>query len=168
MDERGGSSMSGAPEIVTLVAALGCGTLAGVWFAFSGFVMAALGRLPAPQGIAAMQSINRLAPTPPLMTAMFGTALLCLGLMIWALLSLDETGARWVLAGGVVYLVGTIGVTMAGNVPLNNALESADPESAAGAELWSEYLRKWTAWNHVRLLGSLAAAALLVLALIAD
>ncbi len=160
--------MSGAPEIVTFVAALGCGLLAGVWFAFSGFVMAALGRLPAPDGIAAMQSINRLAVTPPLMIAMFGTALVCLGLMVWALLSLDETGAPWVLAGAAVYLVSTIGVTMAGNVPLNNALDAADPQSAAGAERWSDYLRRWTAWNHVRLVGSLAAAALLVLALIAD
>jgi uncharacterized membrane protein len=43
---------------LTLVAALGCGLMAGVFFAFSAFVMKALARLPLAQGIAAMQSIN--------------------------------------------------------------------------------------------------------------
>ena len=44
--------------VLTVAAALGCGIVAGVFFAFSSFVMAALARLPAGQGIAAMQSIN--------------------------------------------------------------------------------------------------------------
>jgi uncharacterized membrane protein len=44
--------------VLTVVAALGCGLNAGVFFAFSSFVMAALRRLPPAQGIAAMQSIN--------------------------------------------------------------------------------------------------------------
>jgi hypothetical protein len=48
-------------EWATLGTALGCGLLAGVFFAFSAFVMPALRRLPASQGIAAMQSINKLA-----------------------------------------------------------------------------------------------------------
>src|SRR5215204_4121571 len=40
---------------LTVAAALGCGVVAGVFFAFSSFVMAAFARLPAGQGIAAMQ-----------------------------------------------------------------------------------------------------------------
>ncbi len=71
-------------EWVALGTALGCGLLAGVFFAFSAFVMPALRRLPAAQGIAAMQSINRLAVTPALMTALFGTAVACVGLAAWA------------------------------------------------------------------------------------
>ena len=160
--------MSGAPEVITLLAALGCGVMAGVWFAFSAFVMAALDRLPAAQGMAAMQSINVLALTPPLMTALFGTGLACLGLMVWALLSLDEPGAGWVLGGGALYLVGSIGVTMAANVPLNNGLASEDPQSTAGAGRWSAYVSRWTAWNHLRCVTAVGAAALLVVALLAD
>src|SRR5699024_3882947 len=41
-----------------VVTALGCGLVAGIFFAFSNFVIQALGRLPPAQGIAAMQSIN--------------------------------------------------------------------------------------------------------------
>ena len=43
---------------LTLFAALGCGLIAGVFFAFSTFVMKALARLPSGEGMAAMQSIN--------------------------------------------------------------------------------------------------------------
>ena len=50
--------MSGVPYVATLATTLGCGLNAGVFFAFSTFVMPALKRLPAAQGIAAMQSIN--------------------------------------------------------------------------------------------------------------
>jgi uncharacterized membrane protein len=158
--------MSGFVEIATLVTAIGCGLVAGVWFTFSAFVMPALDRLAAADGIAAMQSINRLAVTPPLMIAMFGTALACLGLAVWAVASLGESEAPLVLAAAALYLVGTIVVTIAANVPRNDALEQLDPHGGAATDGWARYVREWTAWNHVRLLTSLAAAALLTIALI--
>jgi uncharacterized membrane protein len=158
--------MSGFVEIATLVTALGCGLVAGVWFTFSAFVMPALDRLAAAEGIAAMQSINRLAVTPPLMIAMFGTALACLGLAVWAVASLGESEAPLVLAAAALYLVGTIVVTIAANVPRNDALEQLDPHGVSAGDGWDRYVREWTAWNHVRLVTSLAAAALLTIALI--
>jgi len=42
---------------LTLFVALGCGLIAGVFFAFSAFVMKALARLSSAEGIAAMQSM---------------------------------------------------------------------------------------------------------------
>ena len=160
--------MSAPVHTATVVAALGCGLLAGVWFAFSGFVMSALERLPSAQGIAAMQSINRLAVTPPLMIAMFGVAVLCLGLAGWAAVSLGDRRAAWVLAGGALYLVGTVGVTMAGNVPLNDSLAALAPDGAGAAQEWERYTSRWTALNHVRCVTALAAAALLTVALTRD
>ncbi|WP_047865673.1 anthrone oxygenase family protein [Rubrobacter aplysinae] len=151
--------------VLTLLSALGCGLNAGVLFAFSSFVMPALKRLPPAQGIAAMQSINILAVTPPFMMTLFGTAAACLVLIVWAVLSLGEQSAALVLAGGILYLVGTIGVTAARNVPLNNRLAALNPESAEAMDRWNEYVRKWTAWNHLRVVASLAAAAVLTIAL---
>ena len=49
---------------LTIVGAVGSGLVAGVFFAFSTFVMSGLRRAPAPAGIAAMQSINRAGPDP--------------------------------------------------------------------------------------------------------
>jgi uncharacterized membrane protein len=43
---------------LTFLAALGGGLMTGLFFVFSAFMMTALARLPAGQGMAAMQSIN--------------------------------------------------------------------------------------------------------------
>lgn len=155
--------MSGILYVATLASALGCGLVAGVFFAFSTFVMGALERLPPAQGIAAMQSINRVAVTPAFMTALFGTAAACLGLIGWAVISWGERPAALVLAGGALYLVGTIGVTIARNVPLNDGLAKLHPQDAES--FWTRYLSVWTAWNHVRTAAALAAAATLSIAL---
>jgi uncharacterized membrane protein len=127
--------------------------------------MPALRRLPQAHGIAAMQSINVLAVTPVFMTALFGTAAACLGLVVWAVISWGEQPAALVLAGGALYIVGSIGVTIACNVPLNNRLANMHPQSADAANRWDEYVTKWSAWNHVRTGAALGAAALLMVAM---
>jgi uncharacterized membrane protein len=150
---------------LTLVSALACGLTAGVFFAFSTFVMRALARLPAAQGIAAMQSINVAAINPLFMVTLFGTALACLVLAPWSMLRWDQPGAALLLAGGLIYVAGTAGVTIAFNVPRNNSLAGADPNGTEAATLWTRFVREWTAWNHVRTVAALVAAALLTLAL---
>ena len=157
--------MTGPLEWAVLAAALGCGLSAGVFYAFSTFVMPALARLPSAQGIAAMQSINRLAVTPAFMTALFGTALACAGLAAWALAGWGQRPAPWVLAGCALYLVGAIVVTIAANVPLNDALAATRPDGTGAADRWNGYLRRWTAWNHLRTAAALAATGLLIVAL---
>ncbi len=147
-------------------AALGSGLIAGVFFAFSTFVMAGLARLPQAQGLAAMQSINRTAVRPPFMAALFGTALVCLGPAVWAVANWRDRTAGWVLAGAGLYLIGAIVVTIAANVPRNEALTNLDPGDPDAAQLWAGYVRSWTGWNHVRTLASLVAAGLFTAALI--
>ncbi len=157
--------MSGLLYAATLATALGCGLVAGIFFAFSSFVMPALKRLPSAEGIAAMQSIIVLAVTPVFMTALFGTAAACLGLVVWAVISWGEPSATLVFSAGALYLVGAIGVTMARNVPLNNGLAKLHPRGVEAKGRWDRFLTKWTAWNHVRTVTALAAAALLTVAL---
>ena len=151
---------------LTFVSALGCGLIAGVFFAFSAFVMKALARLPPAQGIAAMQSINVVVINPLFMVALFGTALACVALVVSSLFRWNQPSVVYLLVGSLLYLVGTIAVTMAFNVPRNDALAAADPESADGARLWAGYVTSWTAWNSVRTAAALAAAALLTFALL--
>ncbi len=150
---------------LTLVSALGCGLVAGAFFAFSTFVMRALARLPPGQGIAAMQSINLTVINPLFMGALFGTASASVFLAVTALRSWHEPGAVYLLAGSLLYVLGTVGVTTVFNVPLNNALAAVGPDSAEGANLWRHYVARWTAWNHVRTAAALAAAAALTSAL---
>ena len=56
-------------------------------------------------------------------------------------------------------------MTVAFNVPLNNRLASAEPDSPAAEALWAHYLSRWTLWNHVRTVASLVAAGLFAMAL---
>lgn len=151
--------------ILTLVAALGCGLIAGVFFAFSAFVMKALARLPSSQGIAAMQSINVVVLNRWFLGAFFGTGAACALLMIASILRWQRPDALYLLVGGALYLVGTLLVTIVCNVPRNESLAAVSPEDSRGAQTWARYVPSWTAWNHVRTAAALAAAALLSLAL---
>ena len=150
-------------QILVLLCALGSGLVAGVFYAFSTFVMKALGRLPAAQGIAAMQSINIVVINPWFMIALFGTALLCLAVMVLSFQGGAPGGLP--VAGGLLYVLGTIGVTIAFNVPRNNSLARTAPATAEAAALWTDYLSGWTRWNHVRTLAALAASAAFTIAL---
>jgi uncharacterized membrane protein len=150
-------------DFVTLVAAIGCGLVAGVLFAFSSFVMKALGNLPPAQGIAAMQSINVAVINPWFMTAFLGTAAACVCAMIAPFLPSSGPGAWYLLAGSVLYLAGSVLVTLLFNVPRNDALAAVSPASPEGARLWAAYLSTWSAWNHVRTTAALAAAVLFTL-----
>lgn len=154
-----------AISALTLGSALGCGLVAGVFFAFSSFVMKALARLPPAQGIAAMQSINVAVINPVFLGVFLGTAAACALLAVSSLVRWHKPGAPYLLAGCLLYLAGTFLVTIIFNVPHNNALAAVDPASAEGARLWASYLSRWTAWNHVRTLAALAAASALTLAL---
>jgi uncharacterized membrane protein len=155
-------------QALTFGTALGCGVSAGVFFAFSSFVMSGLARIPAASGIAAMQSINVTAQRPALMTLLFGTAAATVPLMVIAVRHRGEHPTALLLIGGLLYLVGTIGLTGGYHVPLNNALARLDPDSANAAAQWHDYVRDWTRWNHVRTLSSLGAAAAFTLALLRD
>lgn len=148
-----------------LFAAIGCGLVAGVFFAFSTFVMPALARLQPSQGIAAMQSINITAINPLFMIALFATALACCVLVVSVLFKWHQPSALYLLVGSLLYLIGAIGVTIACNVPLNDALAIVKPDSPEGTTLWTRYLVSWTLWNHVRTVAALLAAALFTIAL---
>jgi uncharacterized membrane protein len=136
--------------------------VAGAFFAFSTFVMAALGRVPDPEGIRAMQAINITVINPWFMTALFGTGLACLAVIVAALADWDGSYGPYLVAAGVLYVVGCIGVTMLFNVPRNNVLARLEPEGGGAAEVWRRYLVEWTAWNSVRTAASLAAMAGLI------
>jgi uncharacterized membrane protein len=148
-----------------LAAALGCGLIAGVFFAFSAFVMRAFARLPPSEGMAAMQSVNVSVLNPVFLAVFVGTAAACVVAIVSSLLRWQEPGAVYLLAGGLLYLIGCFLVTVVFNVPRNDALAAVAPADPGSASLWATYLTSWTAWNHVRTVASLAAAAAFTIAL---
>jgi uncharacterized membrane protein len=150
---------------VTVLTAVGCGLMGGILFAFSNFVMQALSLQPAASGIRTMQEINIQIVNPLFLTIFIGTPVAAAFLTALAMRSFSQPGARLLLIGSVLYLVGTLAVTVAFNIPLNNQLAIQDPMSVDASGQWIQYVAKWIRWNHVRTIASLTAAALLTLAI---
>ncbi len=148
-------------------AAIGCGLLAGLYFAFSTFVMTSLGRIDQAAGITAMNAINVDIVRSLFMPFFLGTTLACAALAVLGGLRWQEPGAAAMACGGILYVVGMFAVTAVFNVPLNNQLAAVDPASPAAATVWARYLTDWTFWNHVRTIASTAAAALFIAAIAA-
>ncbi|GAB2570939.1 anthrone oxygenase family protein [Gracilibacillus alcaliphilus] len=156
-------------ELITyylmVAAALGSGLMAGLFFAFSAFVLHALARLPAAQGISAMQSINVTVLNRLFLSVFVGTALASCLLTVIALFNWQNSLSIYIVVGSLLYLLGTFLVTVVCNVPLNHALAAVDGNNEEGVAFWRYFLSKWMVWNHIRTGSSLAALTAFILAL---
>jgi uncharacterized membrane protein len=152
---------------LTVIAAVSGGLTAGVFLAFSTFVVQGLDRNPAPVAIAAMQGINATAPHPLFMAPLFGGPLVGLAAAVVALTGDggDVAGA-WVVAGAVAGFVPAV-MTAAYHVPRNLALDEVDPNGPGAEVAWRRHVREWVGANHVRTLGALVGAAAMTVALVA-
>lgn len=148
----------------TILAALGCGLMAGLFFAFSVCVMRALARRPAPEAVAAMQAMNTAIINPVFLVVFLGAGAACAWTIMLSLTDWGLPGSLFSLAGGTVYLAGGLAVTIVFSLPRNNALAAVDPTGEAHAAAWGRYLSTWTAWNHVRTVAATLAALLLTVA----
>lgn len=150
---------------VAVLALLGSALIAGVFFAFSSFVMKALARMPSHEGIAAMQSINVVVLNRSFLGVFVGTTIVSALAGALALVTWDAASAPFFVAGALLYVVGTFLVTGLGNVPLNNelaAVSAADPDAIP---VWENYLDRWTALNTIRTIAAAAAALMLAVGL---
>ncbi|MBB3608177.1 anthrone oxygenase family protein [Rhizobium sp. BK602] len=152
-------------NIALIAAALGSGLIAGIFFAFSTFIMQAFARLPAEQGIAAMQSINTTILRSPFMAVFLVTLALSVFIAVMAIVHWRGGVSILMLAGAALYIVTTFVSTIVFNVPLNDALDKVDGRTTEAATLWATYLGDWTKWNHLRTGASLLAACAFVRAL---
>jgi uncharacterized membrane protein len=150
--------------------AIGCGLMAGVYLAFSTFIMTALARVAQVHGVSVMNSINATILQSLFMPLFFGTTVASGALAIIGLLRRSEPGATMMLVSGLIYIAGMFLCTVFFNVPLNNALAAVDPDTVdqaggAAGSVWARYLKEWTMWNHVRVISSAASSALYIWAI---
>ena len=146
-------------------AALSVGLMAGIYFAFSFFVLQALDAAGRPAGMAAMQSINRVIVRSPFLPLFFTSSLSCLLLAVLGVMHWDSVGAWQMAGGGLLYLAGMLVVTAFANVPLNNRLDVVDADGPEGEAMWRRYLRRWLPWNHVRTVSCMASMVLFIAAI---
>lgn len=158
--------MSTLNTATAVLALLGSALIAGVFFAFSSFVMKALSRVPSSEGISAMQSINVVVINPTFLGAFMGTAVLASLVAALAIKGWGTPAAPFFLVGALLYLVGTFLVTGIGNVPLNNRLAAVSSLEPGAISVWENYLKRWTFLNTVRTIAAILAALMFTLGLI--
>jgi uncharacterized membrane protein len=150
--------------LLQLPAAVGTGLIAGTFFCFSSFVVPALAKLEPTQGIAAMQKINIAVINPLFMIVLFGTAIILLLQSYFVFSSvLNVESAFWLFAA-FFYVIGTIGITLFCNVPLNDQLVSTTEFNSNTRQFWASYVTDWTFWNSLRALTATAACAASIVA----
>ena len=157
--------MSTLITVAVVLALLGSAVIGGVFFAFSSFIMKALGRVPSAEGIAAMQSINVVVLNPSFLGAFMGTALISVLVAVLAVMGWGTPAAPFFLAGAFLYLVGTFLVTGLGNVPLNDQLAAVSADDPEANSVWKYYLERWTLLNTIRTVAAVAAVLMFTLGL---
>ena len=139
--------------------------MAGLFYAWSCSVMLGFARLKDREFMAAMQATNRAILNPVFFAAFLGAPVL---LPISTFLNYGQSPRFTLLfAATVIYLIGTFGVTIFGNVPLNNTLDSFKPESATDEEVARQranFERRWNNLNTIRTVSSTIALILVIIA----
>lgn len=145
-------------DIVIIVALLMNGAMAGVFFGFSTAVMPAFDAIKPEEAVAAMQSINRKILNPRFLLTFVGGPIVALAAGVVALIAGQTTPALFAFAGGAVAFVGSLILTGAVNVPMNNALDGNETT-------WAAFSPRWTRFNTIRGWANALATVLLALAL---
>lgn len=141
-----------------MLAGLAAALVAGVLLTFSDFAMRSFAKAGPAAGAEAMKQINGEIIRSLFMVLFLGSALVAVGVLIYAWLSTAGPLRAWLTAGPLAYLLGVMAVTIVRNIPLNNELDRVDVHTEPGQEFWASFVGPWTRWNHVRTVGSLVTA----------
>jgi uncharacterized membrane protein len=147
-----------------LFLALWSAVIGGVFSAFSEFVMAGLLRATPAGGIEVMQHINRTVLKTQFVAGILSIVPLSVLFALYGIVVFEGTALVTLILAPLIYLPSVFLMTVFGNVPMNNKLESLDHSSAQARDYWLEYGRKWTRLNHARYIGSVLTAGLYIIA----
>ena len=147
-----------------LFLALWSAIVGGVFSAFSEFIMAGLLRASPKGGIESMQAINKTVIPTQFVAGIFIISIAATMFAFHAYSHFEGIAQIQLIAAAVVYVTSVFLMTLFGNVPMNNKLESLDPVSDEAAAYWRIYGRRWTRLNHFRSIGSIVTAGLYLFA----
>ena len=153
-------------NIILMITATATGLIAGLFYAYTCSVNIGLGRLPDKEYLAAMQSINSAILNPLFFVSFLGTLLL-LPLSAW--LNYEQPLSPrflFLLIAAIIYAVGVFGVTIFGNVPLNDALANFNLEHASVKSIYEQRIRfeqPWLLLHQVRTIASVMCLILVVI-----
>jgi uncharacterized membrane protein len=140
------------------------GAIFGFFYAWVCSTMWGLDQVDPRVAIAAMQGMNASVRNAVFAPAFFGTPLVLAVTALLARRARSRRAAVLFLAAALVYAVGGLALTMAVNVPMNEALATQEPATLEqAARIWTDYSERWQLWNQVRTV--LSGAGLLLAAI---
>ena len=148
-----------------LAATITMGLAAGIYDVFAHTIMPGLRTTDDRTFVGAFQAIDRAIINPWFMLSAFaGPGLLVVAATI---ATLGDPPLPWTAAALGLYAI-TVVITIAVNVPLNDAIKAAgDPDRIDVARVRAEFGEaRWAAWNLVRVVTTTTAFALLAWALV--
>ena len=156
-----------ATDIILIVTTTFTGLIAGLFFAFSYSVVLGLGKLPDVEYLRAFQHINRAIQNPVFLTCFMGILLL-LPLSTYLHYQKPLTPQFWLLLSAtIIYFIGVFGITVMGNIPLNNAIDAFNVEGASQQSVSAQRLAFEGNWNNLNIIRTIASAVTLILSVIA-
>ena len=140
----------------------------GLFYGYSVSVNGGLHRLNDSEYIKAMQSINAVIQNPLFFVSFIGPVIL---LPLAAFLQRDSNSMQFalLLAASVIYIAGSFGLTMVGNVPLNVRLAKFDANKGSGNEIVQAragFEKPWNRLHAIRTIASIAATVLIFVAIL--
>lgn len=142
------------PLLITAIVA--AGLQAGTYYVWACGVMPGLARTDDHTFVTALSQVNQAIVNPVFMLTFLGAPILAAA----AAVTSTPAARPWLIAG-LALTVATVAVTVAGNVPLNDALGKAASTGTDLAAARAAFESAWVRWNVLRTLSSTAALAAL-------
>jgi uncharacterized membrane protein len=143
--------------IILALAILLTGLMAGIFFTWSNAVKPGIGKLSDIEYLRALQSMNRVILNNAFKIIFLG-AIIAVALVPVFYFNLYPKNIFWLFVFTlVIYWIGVFGVTVSGNIPLNEILDKTNLESITSEEI--KTLRKsievkWNNFNLIRCISS--------------
>ena len=143
--------------IILILAILFTGLMAGIFFTWSNAVKPGIGKLSDIEYLRAFQSMNRVILNNTFKLIFIG-AVLATALVPFFYFHLYPSNIFWFLVSAfIVYWVGAFGITVFGNIPLNEILDKTTLETLSLEELKSLRTSIELRWNNLNLLRTISS-----------
>ncbi|MEY8758898.1 chryseobasin maturation helper ChrI [Chryseobacterium tongliaoense] len=153
--------------LILIITATLTALIGGLFYAYSCSVVLGLGKLSDVEYLKAMQSINREILNPVFFLSFMGTAVM-LPLSTFLYRAQSPVFILLLLAA-IIYLIGVFGVTVAGNVPMNDQLDQfniTDSTMEAIKKVRENFENRWNFLNNIRTICSTLSIILVICACI--
>lgn len=156
-------------NLIMLISLLLLALMAGLFFSWTVSVIPGLAKLEDKSYLEAMQSLNRAILNPAFFVVFLGSIVALPLVTFFEYKSGTNKRFYLLMIASLIYLIGSVGVTFLGNVPINNQLEVLDISTMKSEQLKSfrsGFESKWNTLNLIRTISSATAFGLFLFAIL--